>query len=295
MIRSNRSSFIRTRSPNALARDWGLLYGYGVFETIRVYDGMPFKLRRHVERMMGSARDLEMADDPHIQSIERITTAAARFARKLNNALMRITLTAGNPELGIPTRLLFGARDVTYTRADRRTGIPVTFAQVPRNEHSLVVRHKTRNQLESMLEYQIAVKSGYRETVFLNTTGNVAEGSRSNIFITQGGKLVTPSLACGVLPGVTRQCIIEIALKLGYFVQERPIAIKELLSCDACFLTNTHMEVMPIAAIDQKEMLSAAKITTELVEAYRQAVLAALALFNCNGLRRRSPDRNPAR
>lgn len=272
------------RDRRALERDWGLLYGYGVFETIRVYQEMPFGLDRHVERMIASAKDLEIG---LMQSIQQITARAMAYARRVHDGLMRMTLTAGNPELGIPARLLLTARRATYMPADQRAGIAVTFASSRRNELNPLARHKTLNQLENMLEFQAAARRGYREAVFLNTAGNVAEGTRSNVFLVQGGELVTPSLACGILPGVTRQYVLDIARRLGVVVRERPVTKQEFLTCDECFLTNAHMEVMPIAGIDRREtpVIGSATITADIGEAYRQEVLASLG--ECAARRRR--------
>lgn len=267
-----------SEGPEPLQRDWGLLYGYGVFETIRVYEGMPFDLDRHLNRMTESARHLKIVEVPSLQWTQDITAEATKFARDLKNGLIRITLTGGNPEMGMPSRLLLAARAVTYTPADQSAGIDVTFADTPRNERSPLVRYKTLNQLENILAYRAGVKRGYHETIFLNLAGNIAEASRSNVFMVRRGKVVTPSLRCGILPGITRQHIIEIARRLGYVVQERPISKKELLDCDECFLSNAHMEVMPVAVIDRKKLRSAKSfaLTAELIGAYREDVLIAL-------------------
>jgi branched-chain amino acid aminotransferase len=230
--------------------DWGLLYGCGLFETVRVRDGHASFLDEHLDRLCSSAAHLDFA--PGIDRAE-IVERTSEFCRQFDDRVVRLTLTQGNPDLGLPSSLFFSSRACPYAAADRTAGIAVHIASTRRNETSGIVGHKTLNQLENIQAWADAQRHGCRESLFLNTAGQLAEGSRSNVFVVNGGDVFTPSIACGLLPGITRRVVIDALRAAGVRVHEGLLSLDALLECDECFLTSAVMEVMPVSRIDNRQ------------------------------------------
>lgn len=237
---------MRADESAELEEDWGLLYGYGVFETVRVYEGVPFLLDAHLARLARSAAALGLGDE----WTDGLTQRAGELCGRWQERVVRITVTGGNPDRGLSPRVLFQTRPVSYTPADWHAGIAVTVGGGQRDEHCLLCRHKTLNQLENLLAWRAAVRHGCRETLFFNRAGDLAEGSRSNVFLVKEGNVLTPALDCGILPGVTRRYVIDRLRAARVDVQESRIRREDLLAAEACFLTSAVMEVMPVRSID---------------------------------------------
>jgi branched-subunit amino acid aminotransferase/4-amino-4-deoxychorismate lyase len=165
-----------------------------------------------------------------------------------------MTLTRGNPDNGLASSLFFGDRAPLYADSDRAAGIAVQIAPARRSETSQVVGHKTLNQLENILAWRAAQRSGCRESLFFNTAGHLAEGSRSNVFAVKEGRVFTPATSCGILPGITRRAVIAVLREAGAQVHECALTLEELLACDECFLTSAVMEVMPVSRIGNRQL-----------------------------------------
>ncbi len=260
--------------------DRGILYGYGLFETMRSYGGRVFSLDRHLARLMHSADKigLDASLDPAAlrQAIHKTLEA-----NKLMDARIRLTVTAGEGERGLapPTSgmltIIVVAEELVLPPSQAyEDGISAAVVSVRRNSQSPLSGIKSIGYLDNLLAHSEAVAAGADEAILLNERGFVAECSTSNIFLVVEGRLFTPSAESGILPGVTREEVIELALNLGIAVEEE-IPLAQLLRANEAFLTNSIIEVMPIVEVDGKPIGTGkpGEVTKRLMAAYRELVL----------------------
>lgn len=241
----------RAEDAHVGALDRGLLYGDGVFETIRAYAGVPFRLAAHVDRLLHGATVLQIpipvcADDLY----EVILSTLA--VDQMEDASVRVMLTRGpggspsdlrpaaEPSLIVHARPFSGYPANLYTR-----GMSAQVCRVRRNETSPLCFIKSLNYLDNLLARAEAARAGYDEAILLNTCGMVAEGTATNVFVVVKGAVVTPPTYDGVLAGIARQAVIDV-LDVG----ERSISLDDLLKADEVFLTNSLMEIMPLVSLD---------------------------------------------
>ena len=233
--------------------DRGFLYGDGVFETVRVYDGRPVWLGRHLARLAHSCRQINLATpspEKHWQAVfQKIIDK-----NRLDHAVIRLTISRGRgssdtcPE---PTVVLFPRPLPQVTPSQRRNGVPVTITTIRRpSPLSYPTQAKTLNYLNNLLAKQEAVERGAFEGLLLTTEGHLAECSMSNVFFMKNRRLHTPSLACGVLPGITRAVMLEAAPALGLQIEEGCYLPEFLYEADECFLTSSGIGILPIETID---------------------------------------------
>ena len=226
------------------AFDHGVMVGDGVFETMRVYRGTPFALRRHLDRLGQSATGLGLAL-PGRSTLEE-ALAEVLAASGLAEARLRLTVTAGPAPLG----------------SGRGSGPPTVIAAVaplellpftadvavvpwPRNERGAVVGLKTTSYAENVVALARAAASGAGEAVFANTRGELCEGTGTNVVVAVGGRLLTPPLSSGCLAGVTRALVLERCR-----VDEQALPLSALAGAEEAFLTSTTRELQPIATVD---------------------------------------------
>lgn len=236
--------------------DQGLLYGYGLFETLRLYKGMPFLLENHLDRLLDSARKLSFLRIPERHILERAVYDYVKRNR-LRSQGVRLSISygmEGGEEENTGPRLFLTHRDIPYSRPDYERGIRAALSSFRKNEYSAITGHKTFNQLENVLPLRQMQDPGLGECIFLNTSGFVAEGSRSNIFWSRDNRVFTPSLDCGVLPGITRERVIELLEQQGVQVEEGKYPLSALLDCDECFCTNSLMEMVSIVKLDDRTL-----------------------------------------
>jgi len=261
--------------------DRGILYGYGLFETMRSYGGYVFSLDRHLARLMHSADKigLDASLDPAAlrQAIHRTLEA-----NKLMDARIRLTVTAGEGERGLapPTSgmltIMVVAEELVLPPPQAyEDGIGAAVVSVRRNSQSPLSGIKSIGYLDNLLAHSEAVAAGAEEAILLNERGFVAECSTSNIFLVVEGRLFTPSAESGILPGITREVVLELAQGLGITAVAGEIPLAHLLRADEAFLTNSVVEVMPIAKVDGKPIGSgkSGEVTKRLMAAYRELVL----------------------
>jgi len=230
------------------ALDRGLLYGYGLFETMRSYGGRVFRLAEHYRRLEAGAEMLAIPVPLTLAALgEAVETTLARNG--LADAYVRLTLTAGEAEGGGPSVVLF-AREVTeYAPELRERGMAAVISGVRRNETSPLARVKSLNYLDNLLAREEARRSGAGEALLLNTRGFITEGAASNVFLACDGTLFTPGVEAGALPGITRQVVMELAREEGLAVEEANVALPDLFGAGEAFLTNSVMEVMPLVSV----------------------------------------------
>ncbi|MDP2938650.1 MAG: aminotransferase class IV [Candidatus Omnitrophota bacterium] len=224
----------------------GFLYGQGAFETMRSYDGNIFALDRHLQRLKNSL-PLVNINMPYSQ--KELTQAVNRAFKlnKLNNAYLRLTIWQGEKKANA---LIFVKDFKGYSAKSYKKGFKGLIVDCRLNESSPLSRIKSTNYLLFYLARKEAQIKGFDEALFLNTKGFLCEGSRSNIFLVKDNKLITPSLNCGCLPGVTRQIVIELAKKFEISVAEKEIIHKDLFKAKEAFLTNSLMEIMPLTKVN---------------------------------------------
>jgi branched-chain amino acid aminotransferase len=250
--------------------DRGFLLGDGLFETLRAEDGRVSRLDRHLARLRRAAQALDLPllpDDASLGQALAETLAANGLGR--GGAALRLTLTRGAgprgllpPEKATPT-LMVAAFALPPPRPPARAVIART---VRRNEGSLTSRLKVLGYLDNILALREAQGAGADEAILLNGAGRLACASAANLFLVSGGRLLTPPPDEGVLPGVTRGRLIELAGGLGIACIERPLAVEEIGRADEAFLSSSLSLVRPVARIG-RPMPAPGPLTARLAEA----------------------------
>jgi branched-chain amino acid aminotransferase len=265
------------------AFDHGLLYGDGVFEGIRVYNGIIFQCDAHLERLFASAAAicLKMPMTPR-----EIAEAMQRTveANKIRDGYVRLIITRGAGTLGLDAYLCSGGSVVIiadqialYPPEKYESGLEAIIARHRRTARDAVSPAvKSLNYLNNILAKIEAVDAGAGEAIMLNADGEVAEATGDNVFIVRGGTVCTPPAEAGILLGITRKIVMELCGKLGIPLEERPIAMEELIAADEAFLTGTAAEVIALASVDGKPIGTGKRgpITKRLLAAFREFIRA---------------------
>jgi len=269
--------------------DHGFLYGYGLFETMRAYQGHIFRLARHLARLRRSAQSLGLTHSIlHVvevkQSLETACMATLEV-NKLKDARLRLTVSAGEgdmtPDPGTcsnPTVLVTARNLVPLPPEKYESGFKAALSSLRRNSQSPLSRLKSTCYMENILARMAARVAGCDEAILLNEQGYLAEGSTTNIFLASNGELITPSLESGVLPGITREAVLEIARASNIKTMERQVELKELIEAEEAFVTNSILELMPLTWFDGKPIGTGkpGQLTQNLIAAYRKLVDEAL-------------------
>jgi len=262
------------------ALDRGLLYGDGLFETLRSYNGVPFLLDEHVARLNASAAELRLGTELDGAAIAGAIGELLEL-NGLGDAYIRITLTRGphtgrlelepaeQPSLIIVAQPL---RPLPLSRYD--PGSSAVISSIRQNADSPLPRHKTLNYLNNLLAKTEARDRGADEALLLNTRGEVAEAASSNLFLVRDGRLITPSLDSNILAGVTRAEVLRLAAEAGIGAEERIVRPDELSSADEAFLTNSLAELVPVRAIEGRPVGHGVpgELTRQLRAVYRDRV-----------------------
>lgn len=260
--------------------DHGLLYGDGVFEGIRFYNGRAFRLQAHLERLLLSARAIAL----HIPyTLEELTQAVhdTISASATSDGYLRLVVTRGPGPLGIdpthchtPAVFVIAASLQLVSARVREVGAKVIIAATRRlGPDGLDPRIKSLNYLNHVLARMEATYAGADEAILLNAAGRVAEGSADNVFIVRRGELLTPPVIEGALDGITRQVVLELAQKLGLSHHEMPLAPYDLFTADECFLTGTGAELIPVAEVNGRPFsLCPGPVYQQLAAAFRQLI-----------------------
>ena len=253
--------------------DRGLLLADGLFETLRAYRGHVFKFEDHLQRLAAGAAELGIPlpeDSPAIASAALETLAANQLDRA--DAAMRITLTRGPGQRGLlppedprPNLMITAA---AYHPQPAQDGfIAVTASGVCRNEGSLTARLKTLSYLDNILALRQAARQEGDEALLLNGKGRVACGARSNLFGMVDGRLLTPAIEEGALPGITRHLILRLCADLAVPAEEGIVSREMLREASEAFVCNSLIEVVPLRRLDGREM-PVGPVTKRLMEAY---------------------------
>jgi len=260
--------------------DHGFLYGYGLFETMRAYNGHIFRFDRHLTRLRRSAQSLGLANRLTAFDLEAACIKTLD-ANKVKDARMRLTVSAGEGDMtpdpstcSSPTVLVTAQNLVPLPPEKYESGFKATLSPLRRNSQSPLSRLKSTCYVENIFARMAARATGYDEAILLNEQGYLAEGSMTNIFLVSNRELITPSLESGVLPGITREAVLEIARDANIKNVERQVELKELIEAEEAFVTNSILELMPLTWFEGKPIGTGKPglLTEELLAAYRKLV-----------------------
>ena len=256
--------------------DYGFLYGYGLFESMRAYNGKVFRLDRHVNRLLDSAKGIGMrlsVDGNGVKDAVKKTLEE----NGLSDAYVRVTLSygRGKPRLifseGAENSLVVFARDFSPDASVYEKGIRIAISEAVR-PHPQFSELKSLNFMPYLMAKLEAEKRGVDDVIMTNTDGTLAEASTSNLFFVSKGGLVTPD--SGILPGMTREAVVEIAGREGIPLEERRVLPNEIKFFEECFLTNSVMELVPVVEIDGNSLGNGApgEFTRKVHHLYRRLV-----------------------
>ena len=258
--------------------DHGVLYGDGVFEGIRIYNGRIFKCEEHIDRLFNAAKAI-MLQIP--LSKEEMTEVLLETCRKnnLKDGYIRLVITRGKGDLGLNPKsckvatVFCIAADITLYPEEMYTkGMPIITSVQRRNKATIVdPQVKSLNYLNNILAKIEANRAGVPEALMLNHDGIVAECTGDNIFIVKDNVIYTPPIHVGILDGITRSTVIELARKIGYTVVEKEFTLFNVYCADECFLTGTAAEAIPVTSVDERIIGSgvAGKVTGEILAAFK--------------------------
>jgi len=261
--------------------DHGLLYGDGVFEGIRAYNGVVFKLKEHIDRLYQSAHAL-MLQMPLTK--EQMTEAVLETLRKnkMKDAYIRLVVTRGVGDLGLdprkcpkPTVIVITGGIVLHGDEAKMKGVTTLISWVRRHPVDATSHEiKSLNYLNSVMAKIEANIAGVDEAVCLDKNGFVAEGVGENIFIVKNGRLLTPPSCSGALPGITAQVVKKLAAKLGYEVEETNITPYQLLNANEAFFSGTAAEIVPIREVNKRQIGEGkpGPVTKRLMAAFQKTV-----------------------
>src|SRR6476620_187625 len=269
--------FYNERDAKVSVFDHGLLYGDGIFEGIRAYNGRVFRLKEHIDRLFYSAKAILLTIP---MSHEKISAAVVESCRmnKIRDGYIRLVVTRGVGTLGLnpnrcknPTVIIIAGKIQLYPAELYKNGMDIITVPTVRNLHSaLNPAIKSLNYLNNILAKIEANNSGCEEAVMLNAEGFVAECTGDNLFIVKENLLMTPPLTAGALYGITRRVVLDLATELGLKTAETNLTRYDLFNADECFLTGTGAELVPVVRIDAR-VIGTGKpgpITERLVNQY---------------------------
>jgi branched-chain amino acid aminotransferase len=239
--------------------DHGLLYGDGVFEGIRVYAGKVFRLREHVDRLYESARSIHLEIPMPREAMAEAVVSTVK-ANEKQEGYIRLVVTRGSGNLGLDPRrcsdpqVIIIVDDISLYPAELyEKGLEIVTAATIRNHpNALNPRIKSLNYLNNIMAKMEALRAGCQEAIMLNANGEVAECTGDNLFVVKRGVLRTPPPHAGILEGITRNAVIELARAAGVPFQEATLTRHDVYAADECFLTGTAAEVIAVVKCDDR-------------------------------------------
>jgi len=259
--------------------DHGLLYGDGVFEGIRAYNGRVFRLKEHIQRLYDSANaimlEIPISQDKMISEVLR-----SLRANSLRDAYIRVVVTRGVGDLGLDpvkcpkaTYFIIADKVALYPKEFYEKGLKIATVSVRRNIPEAVnPRIKSLNYLNNILAKIEGRQRGVVEALMLNRDGYVAECTGDNVFIIKNRVIITPPFSAGALEGITQNAVVEIARKLGFKVKRELFTRYCIFTADECFLTGTAAEIIPVVEVDGRQISDGkpGKITKKLISEFRK-------------------------
>lgn len=244
MYISLNGTILKSQSAQVSPLSEAFLYGFGLFETIKVVNGKQYFFKEHMKRIKEgcSVLNFELIYNEYIlyeyccELIEK---------NQLSNGAIRLSYSK-NKDSYI---LMISSRKNSYNEENYKEGFRLCFADIKRNPHSPIVYLKSNNYLESLLARQNAKKKGFNEAVFLNIYGNICEGTVSNIFFVKDNKIFTPDVSCGILAGILREKVLGIIKDRGFESNIGSYEKVQLYDADEVFITNSLMDIMPVCSL----------------------------------------------
>ena len=241
--------------------DRGFLYGDSVFETLRTYDGEPFGLAEHMERLARSA-ELVFIELPVPRATLEAEVRAAVAAGQNAESYVRVMVTRGQGALGLdpglaerPTRVIIVQPLVTPPERHYTEGVAaITYRTQRQVDATSAVGAKVGNYLVSVLAMREASRVGAVEALIVDSRGEVLEGGTSNVFLVKEGRLITPDISAGILAGITRAHVLEVAHALGMAVELRAPSVAEAYAADELFISSSIRELMPVVRLDERRI-----------------------------------------
>jgi len=269
--------FYGERDAKISVFDHGLLYGDGIFEGIRAYNGRVFRLKEHIDRLFHSAKGILLKIPMTPAAVTEAVLESCR-RNKIRDGYIRLVVTRGIGTLGLnpnrckrPSVIVIADRIQLYPPALYQRGMDIITVPTVRNLHSAVnPAIKSLNYLNNILAKIEANNAGCEEAIMLNAEGFVSECTGDNLFIVKSGKLLTLPLSAGALYGITRQVVLELAEQAGMEVGEPNLTRYDVFNADECFLTGTGAEIVPVVKVDGRVIGSGkpGPLTAQLVAAY---------------------------
>lgn len=271
-------AFVPREDAKVSVFDHGLLYGDGVFEGIRAYNGVIFKLDEHLERLYGSAKTI-MLEIPYSMDEMREIVRKACADNGLQDAYIRLVVSRGAGDLGLDPRkctratvIVIADKISLYPPELYEQGMSIGTGSTRRNRAEIFnPQIKSLNYLNNIMAKMEANQHGWGEVLMLSEEGFVAECSADNIFMVRGRTLVTPAPHLGILLGITRGTVMDLAREAGYAVQETTFTRHELWNADEVFLTGSAAEIVPVVQVDGRQVGSGkpGAVTRELTQRFR--------------------------
>ena len=259
--------------------DHGLLYGDGVFEGIRAYNGRVFLLDEHIDRLYDSAKAIALNIPMTREEMSAVVVETCK-ANEIGDGYIRLVVTRGKGTLGLNPYLcdkaeiiVIAAKIQLYPQDLYDSGLKiVTVGTIRNHPEAINPRIKSLNYLNNVLAKIEAINAGCMECLMLNHKGEVAEASGDNVFAVKNGVISTPPSTCGALEGLTRNKVMELAREAGYEMREVPMARYDLYVADEVFLTGTAAEIISVVDIDKREIGDGkpGKITNQLAAMYHK-------------------------
>lgn len=269
--------YLDERNAKVSVFDHGLLYGDGIFEGIRAYNGRVFKLQEHIDRLYYSAKAI-MLKIPLTPA--KMLQAVVETCRRNNirDGYIRLVVTRGIGTLGLnpnrckaPSVIIIADKIQLYPQEYYNKGLEIITVPTVRNLHSaLNPAIKSLNYLNNILAKIEANNAGCEEAIMLNAEGYVAECTGDNLFIVKGKRLLTPPLSAGALYGITRGVVLELAPEAGLAASEPNLTRYDVFNADECFITGSAAELVPVVKVDGRTIGTGrpGKITRDLVARY---------------------------
>lgn len=261
--------------------DHGLLYGDGIFEGMRIYGGKVFRLREHLVRLWESAAAISLSIPLDIDRLTDDVNEAVRL-NGLEEGYIRLIVTRGAGALGLdpfrcsdPQIIIIVDKITLYPAELYENGLELVTASTIRNHPAaLSPRIKSLNYLNNVLAKMEGLKADCKEALMLNHQGLVAECTGDNVFIVKANRLITPPKEAGILEGITRNAVLELAKEAGIDTAEEPLTRHDLFVADECFLTGSAAEVIPVVVLDGRSIGDGTPgpVTKQLNDAFRELV-----------------------
>lgn len=273
--------FVKADEAKVSIYDHGFLYGDSVFETLRVYNRHLFKFHEHMDRFFESARQIYL-EVPLVRSVIEKAIKILLDQNALTDAIVRIMLSRGEGDIGIDVELcpkttflilVSPPREIPSRIYEQGVGLVLSpLRRVP--PQCLDATIKSGNYLPLILAKEEAKRRGAYDALLLNLEGYITECTTSNIFIVKAGRLLTPDLNCGLLPGITRKTVMQLAEQIGKEVFETFLVPEDIVHAEECFMTNSILEIVPVTTYEKKLIAHGrpGKLTLFLMTEYRSLV-----------------------